>query len=217
VRLSVAQVRGFDRWAIETLGLPGLVLMENAARGVAEFIGREIAARGATKVVILCGPGNNGGDGFAAARLLLNNGVVATCILAGGREKLTADAATNLHVAERLHIPVVDAAGTEAAALLSTADVIVDALLGTGASGPPRGVLAELVRAANAVPRALRVAVDVPTGLDADSGVLHDPCFRADATVTFVAEKTGFATSGAQEVLGRVVVVDIGVPLAAYP
>jgi hydroxyethylthiazole kinase-like uncharacterized protein yjeF len=97
------------------------------------------------------------------------------------------------------------------------ADVIVDALLGTGSRGAPRGVMADLIVAANAAPRARRIALDIPSGLDADSGVIGDPCFHAHATVTLVASKVGLTVPAARRVVGRLVVVDIGVPRGLIP
>jgi NAD(P)H-hydrate epimerase len=102
-------------------------------------------------------------------------------------------------------------------ARIGECDVIVDALLGTGSAGAPRGAIAKLIKVANAASGARRVAIDIPTGLDADSGKVGEPCFRADATVTFVAAKVGFASDAARAVLGRVVVVDIGVPRELIP
>jgi NAD(P)H-hydrate epimerase len=193
---------------------------------VAEFVYGELAEPRGANVVILCGPGNNGGDGLVAARHLINAGVRVTVIRAFPREKYAADAATNLHILERLcaaanlNDAILDASTPDGLAATRAAigggTVLVDALLGTGASGAPRGVLAELIRLANSA-SGRRIAVDIPSGLDADLGVPAEPCFRADATVTFVAEKTGFRTSAAQAMLGRVVVVDIGVSRQLLP
>ncbi len=219
--LTCQQIRELDILAIEHVGIPGLVLMENAARAVAEFVYGRLFNPHRARVVILCGPGNNGGDGFAVARQLRNAGVPITVALASAPDKFRGDAATNLAIYQRLEAPMIDARaerGLEAVReACVAADVIVDALLGTGAGGPPRGTIAELVRIANDCPRARRVAVDIPTGLDADLGSVSEPCFRADATVTFVARKIGFDTPAARQVLGEVVVADIGVPRNLIP
>lgn len=219
--LTCQQIRELDILAIEHVGIPGAILMENAARGVAEFVFGLLANPAADRVLILCGPGNNGGDGLAAARHLLNAGVEVAVALAAARERLTGDAGLNLRVYERMAGVLLDAttpAGLEAVRVAaSRAHVIVDALLGTGARGAPRGVMGELVRIGNGVRAARRVAVDIPSGLDGDSGERCEPCFRADATVTFVAAKVGFQRPEAAGVLGRVVVVDIGVPRGLIP
>lgn len=219
--LTCQQLRELDILAIEHVGIPGLVLMENAAGAVAEFVYSTLINPRAARVLLLCGPGANGGDGFAVARKLRNAGAQVAVALATPAERIHGDAAINLGIYRRLEEPLMDAstvAGMLAARdALRDADVVIDALLGTGASGPPRAAMAELIEAANAASRARRVAIDIPTGLNADSGAVEAHCFRADATVTFVAEKIGFATPAAREVLGRVVVVDIGVPLELIP
>lgn len=219
--LTCQQLRELDVLAIEHVGLPGLVLMENAARSVAEFVYAGLFDPTRAIVVILCGPGNNGGDGLAIARHLRNADVPVVVALAAAADSYTGDALVNLGIYRRMEQPLIDAstlAGLEEMKRrIAGADVVVDALLGSGSKGPPRGAIGELVALANAAPRARRVAVDIPTGLDADSGKAADPCFRADATVTFVAEKTGFHSSAARAVLGRVLVADIGVPRALIP
>ncbi|MFO0837432.1 MAG: NAD(P)H-hydrate epimerase [Phycisphaerae bacterium] len=219
--LTCQQVRELDVLAIEHVGIPGLLLMENAGRAAAEFVYATLVDPRKSSVLILAGPGNNGGDGFVVARHLRNGGVDVAVALATPRQRVQSDAAVNLSIYSRLNAPLLQAdepTGMEDARnRAGRADVIVDALLGTGAGGPPRGVIAALVELANAMPRARRVAIDVPTGLDADHGEPHTPCFRADATVTFVAEKVGFEKPAARSFLGRVVVADIGVPLELIP
>jgi NAD(P)H-hydrate epimerase len=219
--LTCQEIRELDILAIEHVGIPGIVLMENAARAVAECIYHALLNPRRANVVLLCGPGNNGGDGFAAARHLRNAGVSVTVVLAAPREKSAGDAALNLGIYQRMEGALLDASADErleqARALVAQADVVVDALLGTGSTGAPRGVIAELIKIANAAPRARRVAIDIPTGLNADTGAVSEPCFRADATVTFVAPKVGFANDAAAVVLGRVVVADIGAPRELIP
>ena len=219
--LTCQQIRELDILAIEHVGIPGLVLMENAARSVAEFVYDSLLDPQHAAVLLLCGPGNNGGDGLVVARHLRNAGVGVTVALAAAQERYTGDAAVNLRIYERLGDPLLPAETPEGIestrAAAQQTDVIVDALLGTGSRGAPRGVTAELVRMANNAPRARRVAIDIPTGLDGDSGEVYDPCFRADATVTFVAPKIGFAQDAARAVVGRVVVADIGVPRELIP
>ncbi len=219
--LTCQEIRELDILAIEHVGIPGIILMENAARAVAECIHRSLLDPLRSRVVFLCGPGNNGGDGFVAARHLRNTGVKVAVVLAAPRDKYKGDALLNLGIYERMEGTLFNATedGRRAAIdmRIAEADVIVDALLGTGSSGAPRGVIGELVEAANAAPRAKRVAVDIPTGLNADLGEVSEPCFRADATVTFVAAKVGFAGDQARRVLGRLVVADIGVPRELIP
>ncbi len=219
--LTCQQIRELDVLAIEHVGIPGLVLMENAGRAAAEFIYGTLINPAADRVVVLCGSGNNGGDGYVIARHLHNAGVPVAVVLAAPPDKSQGDAAVNREILERMGFEFVrayESGGAEAAAAaVSNAQVIVDALLGTGSRGAPRGVMAALIQQANAVPGARRIAVDIPSGLDGDTGAVADPCFRADATVTMVAPKVGFAAPAARKVVGRVVVVEIGVPRALVP
>ncbi len=214
--LRCAEIREIDRRAIEEFGIPGIVLMENAGRAVAEVVYDGLKDARAARVVVLCGTGNNGGDGFVVARHLHNARVDVAIVLAGAAEKSRGDAGANLSVTQRMGIDFIAAyepSGRAAAVgQMASADVIVDALLGTGTTGAPRGSIAELIEAANDLQRARRIAIDVPSGLDADTGAVHRPCFRADVTVTMVARKAGFYEPAAAEVLGEVVVVDIGAP-----
>jgi NAD(P)H-hydrate epimerase len=211
--LTVSEVRAIDRYAIDVLGIPGVVLMENAGRGCAEHILRLLDARAAERVAILCGPGNNGGDGFVIARHLRLAGVAVDVILAAPPEKSVGDAGVNLRIIERMGFTLTRADVDLAAAVLRIhgAAVVVDALLGTGSQGAPRGVQGALIETASAA-SGRRVAIDIPSGLDADTGTVHTPCFCADLTLTMVAPKSGFAAPTAARVLGRVMVVDIGAP-----
>ena len=207
--MSCEQVRQVDELAISKYGFSGLVLMENAGKGAADILHTEYASG---NIVILCGRGNNGGDGFVIARHLQIHGRDVSIISISPIESLSGDAAANARIAMNAEIPILIAEETDAwKASLRNANLIVDCLLGTGASGAPRGIFAETVRAANQS-EAKKIAIDLPTGLDADSGQAHDPTFKADRTITFVAEKTGFAESGAQKYLGIVHTVSIGIP-----
>jgi len=217
--LTCQEIRELDILAIEHVGIPGIVLMENASRAVAEVAFAALLNPARARVVFLCGPGNNGGDGFAAARHLRNAGVDVTVVLAADAAKSQGDAATNLAIYQRMEGRLLRATDpqelSQARRAIQQADLIVDALLGTGSRGDPRGTFAELIEAANQAPCARRLAIDIPSGLSADTGELGKPTFRADATVTFVAAKVGFAK--APEVVGRVVVADIGVPRELIP
>ena len=219
--LTCQQIRELDVLAIEHVGMPGIVLMENAGRGTAEFIYGTLVDPASARALILCGPGNNGGDGFVVARHLYNAGVTVVVALAAPPEKSLGDAGVNLAILQRMDVKVVLAyedTGLDAVRRAAgDADVIVDALLGTGSTGAPRKTVATLIGLANTAPCARRIAIDIPSGLDADRGDVYQPCFRAAATVTMVAPKAGFASPAAREVVGRVVVVDIGVPRGLIP
>src|SRR5438093_7014255 len=211
--LSRQEVREFDRRAIEELGVPGVVLMENAGRGAAEVL-VSLGCRG--PVVICCGKGNNGGDGFIIARHLDNRNIPVRVLLFARPEDLTGDAAVNYQIIARSGLPIEIYAGESwdektLQAELAKAEWIVDALFGTGLTGPVKKPLDRVIAAINASQTHV-LAVDIPSGLDCDTGQPLDPTVRAEHTVTFVAEKKGFAQSSAKEWIGQVHVVDIGAP-----
>lgn len=216
--LTRAQVREVDRRAIEELGIPGIVLMENAGRGAAEIIRSRLPVGG--HAVIVCGRGNNGGDGFVIARHLALGGFAVQVLVACDPSILTGDAATNCEIARRMGIAMVrvDSAGAIAASLgaLRGADVVVDAVLGTGFSGAVRSPLDDVIAAINTVGRHI-VAIDVPSGLDCDNGTPSNATVRATETITFVARKIGFDGPGAAAYTGEVHVVGIGAPVGAMP
>ena len=214
--LTRSQVREIDRRAIEEFGLPGIVLMENAGRGAAELL--HGLAPGVS-VAIVCGKGNNAGDGFVIARHLENLGHAVRLLLACDPAELRGDAAIAWRMVEKAGIPTTKLAAATAAEwerALAGADWIVDALLGTGATGAPRGVIATAIDAVNAAARhgSQVFAVDLPSGLDCDTGQPLGPCVRADVTATFVARKVGFDAPAAAPWLGAVHVVGIGAPRA---
>lgn len=216
--LSRTEVREVDRLAIEEYGLPGIVLMENAGASAARLLHSFGVDR---PVAIVCGRGNNAGDGFVIARHLELLGHDVRLLLAAPLADVRGDAAMNAEVAKRSGLSIVDlsaaTAGDWREALLG-AGWIVDALLGTGATGAPRGAVATAIAALNEVRDAGRdvrvLAVDIPSGMDCDTGDRPGACVRADATATFVAPKPGFAAPGASAFTGAVHVLDIGAPAA---
>jgi NAD(P)H-hydrate epimerase len=217
-RLTRREVRELDRLAIEEYGIAGVVLMENAGANAA----RLLEAQGVGgPVVIACGRGNNGGDGFVIARHLDAAGHEVRLLLAAPVEVYSGDAAINLAIAGHAGLSITCLAVADAAGWcqhLVGAAWIVDALLGTGAAGPPRAAVAVAIGAINAAraataAQATRVlAVDLPSGLDADTGDAPGGCVSADLTATFVAAKAGFANPAAAAFTGAVHVLGIGVP-----
>lgn len=207
--LSREQVRRVDQITIDQYGVPGVVLMENAGRGAAEII-QSVAPDG--RIAILCGKGNNAGDGYVIARHLdlLKRDVVLISIVE--IDKLTGDAGINANIAARSGIVIKIAKTRDSLrSALRGADVIVDCLLGTGATGELREPFSTAVVEANAQ-TAIRIAIDLPTGLDCDSGDAGHPTFRADHTISFVAEKLGLRRKNADEYVGVIHVVGIGAP-----
>jgi NAD(P)H-hydrate epimerase len=207
--LSREKVRRIDRIATEQYGIPGVVLMENAGRGAAEVI-QSVAPSG--KLTILCGKGNNAGDGYVIARHLDLLGRQVRLISIVDTNELGGDAAVNASIARRAELDLVIANTSDSIRhALADASIVVDCLLGTGATGELKQPFSLAVEEANALP-ATRIAIDVPTGLDCDTGQPHPPTFRADHTISFVAEKLGLRNKDADQYVGQIHVVGIGVP-----
>ena len=212
-----------DRVAIKECGISGIVLMENAGRNCAEQILRllpEDLPRSDSRILIACGGGNNGGDGFVIARHLSIAGCRVQVVLFADRTRISGDAKLNLDILSKSSIRCesFDSQLSDAEVLQQfeafdgdRTDCFVDCWLGTGAVGELRKPLDRVIPLANQLD-ALRVAVDVPTGLDCETGLAGAVVFRADVTLTMVARKTGFQQSAARDFTGEVRVVGIGTP-----
>lgn len=198
------QMRATDRWAIDDLGIPSLDLMERAGEGLARVVAETVPEG---PVVVVCGPGNNGGDGFVAARLLHDDGREVSVLAVVDADAYTGDALANL---TRLPVPLRPFSPTA----LEGAAVAVDALLGTGVKGAPRAPADAAVAALNALDAPV-VAADVPSGVDASTGEVAGDAVRAVATATFAAAKPGLWVHPGKGRAGRVEVVDIGIPPGA--
>jgi NAD(P)H-hydrate epimerase len=215
--MSRKEVRAVDRWAIEQIGIPGVVLMENAGRSCAVLAAEKLGGLAHPKVCIFCGTGNNGGDGYVIARHLLNRGVEVAVFLCGSREKVRGDAKVNSDALERLghtvgqiDVGTADVAGKVAEAA-GGANLVIDAVFGTGLQGPLRDDYRALIEAINALGVDI-LAVDIPSGLDCDTGEPLGAAIRAAYTVTFVAAKRGFADAAdAARYIGELYVASIGV------
>jgi hydroxyethylthiazole kinase-like uncharacterized protein yjeF len=215
--MSRDEVRRVDAWAIEEIGVPGVVLMENAGRSCAELAKEKLAGVDRPKVCIFCGTGNNGGDGYVIARHLLNAGMGVRIVLCGAREKVRGDAQVNLEILERLgHAaepldPGAENLSTYVRVYAGDADLVVDALFGTGLHGELNREFQSLIETINDLSRPI-LAVDIPSGLDCDAGTPLGTAIRAKYTVTFVAMKQGFlASAAATRYTGEVYVASIGV------
>lgn len=215
--LSRAAVRELDRRAIEEYGMPSLLLMENAGRACADAV-EALLAGGRGPVLVLCGPGNNGGDGLVIARTLWNRGVEVEALFLGPEDKLesgSADVRANLRLWRGLGRTIPCLASREELsglpARLARAACVVDALFGTGLTRALEDPWRSAVEAVNAAARPV-LAVDLPSGLDADTGAELGAAIRAAVTVTFVARKPGLLRGGGPALAGRVVVAEIGIP-----
>lgn len=214
--VTAEQMRSIDRRATERFGVPSIVLMENAALAVVDAIFEHFAD--IERAAIFCGTGQNGGDGFAIARHLENRGVVPIVFVVGDRSKCSGDAATNLATCERLSLPMYDITGSDSldAALVHAgdADIVVDAIFGTGLSRAPEGVFGDTIRSINELGLPI-VAVDVPSGMNASSPALSEPAIRAAVTVTFAVPKICHVFEPAAVECGEVIVADISIPSVA--
>jgi NAD(P)H-hydrate epimerase len=219
ITVSRDAIREIDRLAIEEYGMPGVILMENAGRGTARVALEWLGEPAGKRAVILAGPGNNGGDGYVIARHLHNAEVQTSTVLCCDPARLKGDALTNYTIVRNMKLDIRRYASTEeldgVADLIRGADLVVDALLGTGFAGQVRSPMAELIQRVNELGPPHVLAVDLPSGLDADTGQASNACIRAHKTCTFVAQKQGFPHAGA--FTGEVIVVDIGAPRELRP
>jgi NAD(P)H-hydrate epimerase len=209
--LTRAEVRAFDRRAIEQFAIPAIVLMENAGRCTADVM-QWLGVQG--PVLILCGKGNNGGDGLVIARHLANRDIPFKALVFAHPHDLSEDAAAQWRIVQQLQLSAEAWPGDEIdeqrlADELTRAAWVVDALFGTGLTGPMRPPFDRIASLVNAGPARV-LAVDIPSGLDADTGLPMGVTIQAEHTVTFVAPKLGFENPGAATWLGEVHVVDIG-------
>ncbi len=208
--LSTAQIRDVDRRAVEHFGMNSLVLMENAAVNCCKWLVERFP--NGPKTVILCGSGNNGGDGVVITRQLRSVGWPIECFVLGPMEKLSHDNRANcliLLASENSGLTIVRSDQVEKVVeAISGAEMIIDAMLGTGANGAPRSPMCEWIQAANKT-NATRIAIDVPTGVDGETGRVSSVQFNADYTLTFVARKPAMASS--EKKFGQIEVLPIGI------
>jgi NAD(P)H-hydrate epimerase len=215
--MSRDEARAFDAWAINELGVPGIVLMENAGRSCAQFIIETLSKVKNPKVCIFCGTGNNGGDGFVIARHLLNAGFTVTVVVCGNIAKIRSDARINLDILTGLGLKIerLDMEGTEiiedrVTKLANEANMIIDAIFGTGLTGTLRNEYKQLIDGINGLGCPV-LSVDIPSGLDCDTGLPFGAAIKANCTVTFVAVKKGFVFENARVYTGDIFVASIGV------
>ena len=210
--LSTERVRRVDQLAVEEYGMHSLVLMENAGLGCVDWIQRRFSQP--LRTTILCGRGNNGGDGLVIARHLQLFGWDCQTFVLGPREQLSSDNHANLQIVQAGSdgpVSVVEKATSAALHSISNAQLVIDAMLGTGATGDPRPPFADWIEAANAS-NAFRLAIDIPTGTCAETGSCGRPSFQPDTTLTFVAKKPAMNGPASESIFGRLTVLPIGIP-----
>lgn len=215
--VSVKVIQDLDRVAIQEYGVPSIALMENAGRSVAfEVVGALLKMDG-IRVVVVCGRGNNAGDGFVVARHLVNAGCDVTIILIGKESHLKNDAAVNFQILRKCgcSIYTTETVDDIISQILSDADVIVDAIFGVGLNRNIESPYKDFIEAVNSQQGQI-VSVDIPSGLNGDTGEIYDVCINADKTVTFSFTKKGFYLGAGPEKAGEVTVVDIGIPKVLY-
>jgi hydroxyethylthiazole kinase-like uncharacterized protein yjeF len=212
---TAQQIRNIDRRAIREFGIPGMVLMENAASAVMAEMEKFFDGLGHMRIGIVCGKGNNGGDGLALARRLSIRGAAVRVVLLSPFSAVTGEAKINLAILRRMDVDIIQHAAMRSLAdIISWSDVLVDAVLGVGLSSPLKGVYAQAVTMMNAAGRHI-VAVDIPTGIDADTGAVMGTAVKADLTVTMGLLKRGLILYPGALHAGTVRVADIGIPSGA--
>lgn len=209
--VTAKEMREIDRRTIEDVGVPSLLLMENAGLGVTEIVEEVLEEIDGYTVTILCGKGNNGGDGFVVARHLFNRGYQVNVYLAGVRADLKGDAKINATVLDGFKIQIRPLTTKAQLKAVKPGDVVIDALLGTGVTGEVTGFLAEVIKWVNRCASPV-IAVDLPSGLHSDDGSFQGACIMADYTGTMAEVKRGLVIPPGRELAGEVTVVDIGAP-----
>lgn len=213
---TAEQMREFDRRASEEFGVPSIVLMENAGRSVFEAVRDALGDLADMRVTIVAGRGNNGGDGFVVARHLREAGTRVSVFLLGSPEEVKGDARTNLDMLLESGVAVTSVKSSDDITVaLSDGHAVVDAVFGTGLRGEVTGLPADVIRAINAAGKPV-VAVDIPSGMDADTGEILGVCVDADCTVTFALPKIGLLTYPGAACVGDLTVADIGIPKCLY-
>lgn len=213
--VTAAQMRAMDRMTIEDFGLPGRVLMENAGRGAVDRLCRHFGDLTGRRIGVAAGRGNNGGDGFVMARCLKQMGLDVAVFLMADRAKVAGDALANLVLLEPLDVPVfcfTDERGLAARKTeIQAIDIWIDALLGTGLNAEVRGHTAAMIQRINASAKPV-LAVDIASGIDADTGRVLGVAVRADVTATFGFAKIGHVTHPGAAFTGKLHAIDIGIP-----
>ncbi|PCJ62530.1 MAG: NAD(P)H-hydrate epimerase [Planctomycetota bacterium] len=213
IPLRKEKIRLLDGIAINDYKIPAIVLMENAGTKASEIIFDDLENPTVDKVIILCGKGNNGGDGMVIARHLSNRGVSVKIILFADRKLISGDAKCNLVILDKMKVPIDEMLSlSKLFEDLKNGTLIIDALLGTGVDGIIKDSMIKTAEFLNASDLKV-IAIDTPTGLNCDNGEILGECIKANKTITFVAKKLGFILKNGPEYCGEIIVVDISIPV----
>jgi len=205
------EMREIDRCTIDKVGIPGVVLMENAGLGTVKLIEEILEEFDGSRITLLCGRGNNGGDGFVIARHLYNHGFEIDVFLSGDKARIQGDAKINLDILEKMGVEIITLQSKKDLKKIPESDLIVDALLGTGISGEVTGFLADVIHWMNESLIPI-VSVDMPSGLACDTGNVHGACVVADVTATMAELKRGLVLPPGRELCGDISIIDISAP-----
>lgn len=215
--VKASEMQELDRLAIQELGIPGVVLMENAGRGASRIFLEHFSPSEKARVAVLCGRGNNGGDGYVMARYLRLAGLEIAVLVLSELGRISGDALTNLEIIRRMGLEILEVPGPDEwrreSKRARDCDYIIDAILGTGLKSPVEGFYRQVIEEVNSLQKAV-MAVDIPSGLDADSGRIMGAAIRADLTVTFGFPKLGQLVFPGAGLVGRLARIDIGIPEA---
>jgi hydroxyethylthiazole kinase-like uncharacterized protein yjeF len=212
------QMNQIDKICIDHFGIPGIVLMENAALRVVDEISSFLGTVSGKKVLVIAGKGNNGGDAFAVSRHLYNKGALVSLFITASKNDITGDGAINLSIAEKSGIEPVEVVKEQSIDKIKTemekADLIVDGILGTGLKGEVTGILANIVRLVNhsEVPV---ISIDIPSGINGETGKIMGTCIKAVKTISFGLPKVGLLVHPGCEFAGQLIIADIGIPQKA--
>lgn len=213
--VKASEIQEMDRITIQELGIPGAVLMENAARGATRVFLEHFAPPADSHVVVLCGRGNNGGDGYVMARYLQQAGIRVTVILLSKMNKISGDALINLKVIKQMGLEILEVPdakrwGTKRR-VIRDCDFIIDGILGTGLNSPVKGFYGQVIKYVNSLGKPV-MAIDIPSGLNADTGQIMGVAIKAELTATFGFPKVGHLIFPGVDLVGRLVRIDIGIP-----
>jgi NAD(P)H-hydrate epimerase len=220
VVVTSAEMQACDRYAIDTLKIPGLVLMENAGRGVVEMMEKHFGSMMGKTIIVLCGKGNNGGDGYVVARHLFNRGAKVIVLLLWKPSEQKGDAKINFESIQKIAskfkkngmLQIKELKSSRVFRLLPNADIIIDAIFGTGFSGEVRESYNSVIKWVNKA-GGKKVSIDIPSGVNADNGEVSNVAVKADLTVTMALRKIGLITGEGKSYAGKVEVVDISMPM----